>query len=982
MKRLKAIILELLVLFLSSNLYGQESHSFGDIITFPDGSKGVVCYVDPNNSTKGWAVAANDLEDVYEIFLENTVPITSHNATPTQYNLSSWEFEGRANTLVLLNSGKSPAANAVDFYNGWYIPDIIQLRMILSFIPLIADSVSKIGGNLSGFYTIGYHHWSSSRYGSSGMYSLQGGEGGGYYGGQMATNTSSYMRVKKHIRPVRNFGDDVEAYWIDPYVSDSIKTGSMVVSPEVTTTYDAVVVFGTDTFPLTGTVVVHETYNADTLYEIVCQSDEPFTSNKSPLFTDLDISQVTNGYDTISRTTQTIHGCDSVITLLLKVVGDCEHLYHDSICPIVTQHDFAPFDTTFLPGTTSGIFEHHGVRVVDGVAIDTVAYYDLTIMPEYHFTDDLHLCLEEDTTVIPYSENEHVTITVTPGHITLSSDDASVVIDSTDNIHGNFVLRMTTDFGCDSLVTLHIDTAEVHYDTIYREDLFYLNTVECSDRSIGQEQVLSSYVPVCNYYQYSCSQQIFMSSEVGAAGLISTISFNYASTFPMTKKTDVKIYLAHTAKQTFTNTSDWTSPSDMTLVYVGDLNCTNQGWNEFVLNQPFEYNGSDNLMVMVLDESDDGDADAYFYQTNTSDNKCLYYNSSGSYWVPSSYGYFNWSRSDIRFHVCTSDSVAYTTELEGTTFTVQTPGTYIVRDTVAGSNGCDSIIIRILIVYPPHEDEICDSTFTEDQVWEDNVGPYCWHYNGGTYCIAGETVDSYGYYEFFGKDTIDGMEIDTTLYLKLTINPTYRDTTALDFCLYGNDTTITDTERDISIFINGDGSEISVTATNTENVTVERLLVGGEESTNDFVLRRKTVKGCDSIEVLHIATTIVARETLYKDVLFGPDAFTTRTVCVDTTIGTQSNTGSCFPLYNYYNYSCTQQIFTQEELGNAGTIEKISFKNILQLCRRQPYNAVEWCVHLFRSHHQVVIRQQHRLDISIGFDLSLPRSNELPFGLE
>ena len=41
--------------------------------------------------------------------------------------------------------------------------------------------------------------------------------------------------------------------------------------------------------------------------------------------------------------------------------------------------------------------------------------------------------------------------------------------------------------------------------------------------------------------------------------------------------------------------------------------------------------------------------------------------------------------------------------------------------------------------------------------------------------------------------------------------------------------------------------------------------------------------------------------------------------------GTTNNT--YLPGYNYYNYSYTQQIYTAEEIGTAGTINSIAFKN-------------------------------------------------------
>ena len=42
-----------------------QTYNVGDIYTFPDGSKGVVCYVNPNNGKQGWAMALTDLPGKY-----------------------------------------------------------------------------------------------------------------------------------------------------------------------------------------------------------------------------------------------------------------------------------------------------------------------------------------------------------------------------------------------------------------------------------------------------------------------------------------------------------------------------------------------------------------------------------------------------------------------------------------------------------------------------------------------------------------------------------------------------------------------------------------------------------------------------------------------------------------------------------------------------------------------------------------------------
>ena len=68
----------------------------------------------------------------------------------------------------------------------------------------------------------------------------------------------------------------------------------------------------------------------------------------------------------------------------------------------------------------------------------------------------------------------------------------------------------------------------------------------------------------------------------------------------------MKIYLANTSKSSFANSSDWVPIGDMTLVYDGSLYLHNGGpnyWINVPLMEPFEWNGSDNIVVAVLDNT-------------------------------------------------------------------------------------------------------------------------------------------------------------------------------------------------------------------------------------------------------------------------------------------------------------------------------------------------------------------------------------------
>lgn len=255
-------------------------------------------------------------------------------------------------------------------------------------------------------------------------------------------------------------------------------------------------------------------------------------------------------------------------------VVDCDAEYTEEMCPLKDDYPYAPFDTTFKTGTVSGDYVHHGSKVVDGVTIDTTALLHLTIWDEYESSDALSVCLYEDTYTQTYSKNEYVTITTTTSGVTVTSSSSTVVIDATDAVNGNFLLKMKTIHGCDSIISLHVDYDIVKRDTVYKDTL-------------------------------------------------------YAGT-------------------------------------------------------------------------------------------------------------------------------PYTMEFSNKVFYVDHSGTYTKVDTIPGSNGCDSITTRVLIVEPLHKDTICQSEFAT-YTWRGNTLP--------------ASTDSHGYYEFPGWKIIDGTVVDTISYLLLTINP-------------------------------------------------------------------------------------------------------------------------------------------------------------------------------------------------------------------
>lgn len=111
-------------------------------------------------------------------------------------------------------------------------------------------------------------------------------------------------------------------------------------------------------------------------------------------------------------------------------------------------------------------------------------------------------------------------------------------------------------------------------------------------------------VPVVMNYSYGYTQQIFKAEEIGGARSIDSIVMQYSYSSPTTRNLD--IYLGHTSKNLFPNTSDWVPFGDLTLVYSGEVTYNNEGdnyWFAIPLDSVFAYNGTDNLVVAFDDNT-------------------------------------------------------------------------------------------------------------------------------------------------------------------------------------------------------------------------------------------------------------------------------------------------------------------------------------------------------------------------------------------
>ena len=120
----------------------------------------------------------------------------------------------------------------------------------------------------------------------------------------------------------------------------------------------------------------------------------------------------------------------------------------------------------------------------------------------------------------------------------------------------------------------------------------------------GTGTTSGNILPIDLYYKYAYTQQIYLASEIGGARTINDIGVQYFYSNTYTRNVD--IYLLHTSKNAFSSNNDWVSVAGELPVFSGYVtfnNSNEDNWVNIPLTTPFEYNGSDNLVLVFNDKT-------------------------------------------------------------------------------------------------------------------------------------------------------------------------------------------------------------------------------------------------------------------------------------------------------------------------------------------------------------------------------------------
>ena len=830
-----------------------QSYKIGDLYTFDDGSMGIVFYVNPDDPGSGTVAALNDLDGQYALWTgsmpQALTDVFASNGGIFFNSIITWENHGKRFTQVLRESGVSPAANAINVDAGWYIPDILQLQKLYSSTAILKGAFENNGGDIMTLWNT--THWSATRISNSSnkVYAIRYSLGlDTYYGTQSCA-----------IRPVRDFPDTavVQAYWVE-----NAPHSDTVVAPDITQSYNARVIYRSDTMSLTATVTVHQPV-VDTLYEAVYKSMSPYTSIVEPLFSDLDISLpgVYEYRDTLSSA----NGCDSIIVLKLTVGNNVR--YADTLCPLKTDFYFAPFDTVFSVGTVSGLFEHHGVKMVDGVPVDTLAYYELTILPDYQRFDTVRRCLYESAETWPYDGNAHVSIAVNGTTTTVVSDTDEVVVEEV-TFGTDYNLKMQTLSGCDSVTHLHLDLRRVSRDTVYKNLLITqlvggAATVAChtftgitapgtyaaTDTLVatnGCDSIMTVFLMVEPLHTETLCDSV-LAADLTWTGNLSGYTWNGQSLpagvgasgyyeFPGQKTLDGGLvdtvsYLQLVVNQkyevrdtvsfclyepAFTTAYDLNSAVTITVDAGDGIAVTSSDAGVEVLPVP----GSVTDFALKMQTVSGCDSVVFLHM----DVRRV-------------------SRDTVRHYAYMHKVESERITVDGREFTnITGAGTYELRDTLAAANGCDSIIVLKLTVgnNVRYADTLCPLKT------DFYFAPFDTVFSAGTVS---------GLYEHHGVKLVDGVSVDTMAYYELTILPEYQRFDTVRRCLYETAETWP-YEGDAHVSIAVDGTSTTV-ASDTDAVVVEEVTFG-----TDYNLKMQTVSGCDSVVFLHMDVRRVSRDTV------------------------------------------------------------------------------------------------------------------------
>ena len=137
--------------------------------------------------------------------------------------------------------------------------------------------------------------------------------------------------------------------------------------------------------------------------------------------------------------------------------------------------------------------------------------------------------------------------------------------------------------------------------------------------------------PMGAFYHDSRAQVIYLANEIGAAGKINALSLNILAA-PGQTLSNWTIRLKHTASAAYASAT-WET-NGWTAVYQNNETIQSTGWTAFFFDQPFDYNGTNNLLVDISFDNDTYTTDGICASFVASANRAISFQTDGAFGNP------------------------------------------------------------------------------------------------------------------------------------------------------------------------------------------------------------------------------------------------------------------------------------------------------------------------------------------------------------
>jgi hypothetical protein len=273
--------------------------------------------------------------------------------------------------------------------------------------------------------------------------------------------------------------------------------------------------------------------------------------------------------------------------LTISVLEGCPNNYNALVDAIITCNGYS-FNTSFIINVKSPILQFS-----EGEVLDLSGNNNGNLDPGETVTILMQLFNNGGVS----SQPGIVTLSCSANGITINNPNEiqipSIISGGSENLQ--FSISASSNISIGTIIEFNIEALTSNCTA---SKVVYIEIGAPIEITIGTGTATQSY-PIDRYYNYSVHEAIYLASEIGTPGYIKSIGYYKSSGSNLDSIEAVTIYLKNTSNSTMTtgnfNTDGYTQ------VYNGNFtNTAITGWMEVTLDSYFEYNGIDNLAILII----------------------------------------------------------------------------------------------------------------------------------------------------------------------------------------------------------------------------------------------------------------------------------------------------------------------------------------------------------------------------------------------